>query len=330
MAIKQEIYMKVVREFEAQRMTNEKKRRERLSEVYEKCDEVREIDENITRVGSNAALEMLNSDKSNEEIAADLKESMQMLSELRARAMKDAGFDEDYTQMRYRCEICKDEGYIDGKQCECFKERLIKESYKKSNLYKLFDTQNFDSFDLSLFSDAVDNQAGVSQKEAMGEALEVCKNFVCDFADTKDNLFFYGGVGLGKTFLSTCIAREIINSGYSVVYQSSAKLFSLYSDYLFGRISVEEGKSLKNDLENCDLLIIDDLGSEAVTAQTVSYLFEIVNDRILSGKKMVISTNYSISEIAKVYSERLHSRILEHFIPVRFFGDDVRLKKMLG
>lgn len=99
---------------------------------------------------------------------------------------------------------------------------------------------------------------------------------------------------------------------------------------MFGRIGTDEGRAMIDRLESCDLLIIDDLGSEAVNSQTVSFLFELVNDRILSGRKMVISTNYSISEIAKVYSERLHSRILEHFVPVRFFGEDVRLKKMFG
>lgn len=330
MAFEQEIYKKVASDFEALRMTEVKERNERLNEVYEKCAQVREIDEEITRVGSNAALEILNNPQKSEEIAADLKESMAMLSELRTRKLCEAGFAADYTDMRYRCNICKDEGYADGKQCECFKARLIKESYKQSSLYKLFDTQNFESFDISLFSNTIDKQAGISQKEAMSEALAVCRSFVKNFADTNDNLFFYGGVGLGKTFLSTCIAHELINSGYSVYYQSSAKLFSIYSDHLFGRISSDEGMSMRKSVAECDLLIIDDLGSEAANSQTVSFLFELVNDRILSGKKMVISTNYSISEIAKIYSERLHSRILEHFVPVRFFGEDVRLKKMFG
>lgn len=330
MAFEQEIYKKVAGDLEALRMTEVKERNERLNEVYEKCAQVREIDEEITRVGSNAALEILNNPQKSEEIAADLKESMAMLAELRTRKLCEAGFAADYTDMRYHCSICKDEGYADGRQCECFKARLIKESYKQSSLYKLFDTQNFESFDISLFSDTVDKQAGISQKEAMSEALAVCKSFTKSFADTNDNLFFYGGVGLGKTFLSTCIARELINAGYSVYYQSSAKLFSIYSDHLFGRIGADEGMSMRKSVAECDLLIIDDLGSEAANAQTVSFLFELVNDRILSGKKMVISTNYSISEIAKVYSERLHSRILEHFVPIRFFGEDVRLKKMFG
>ncbi len=330
MAFEQEIYKKVASDFEAQRMTASKERTERLFEVYEKCDEVRKIDEEITRVGSSAALEILNNPQNGEKIAADLKEIMKMLVERRARELRGAGFDENYTEMRYRCDICKDEGYVNGNQCECFRSRIIKEVYKKSDLHKLFDAQNFDNFDLDLFSDTVDKQAGISQKESMSEALAICKSFVKDFESTDDNLFFYGGVGLGKTFLSTCIAKELINAGHSVLYQSSAKLFSAYSDYMFSRISPEEGRAMRERLENCELLIIDDLGSEAVNAQSVSFLFELVNDRILSGKKMVISTNYSISEIAKVYSERLHSRILEHFVPVRFFGEDVRLKKMFG
>lgn len=330
MAFEQEIYKKVLGELESKRMVAKKERNERLDEVYEKCDEIRSIDEEITRVGSGAALEILSNPSRSEEIAQDLKESMKMLGELRARKLKEIGYDEDYTEIRYSCNLCKDEGYIDGKQCECLKKRIVREAYKNSNLHNLFETQSFEQFDLSLFNDTVDKQTGISQKEAMSEALEVCKAFVKDYETTQDSLFFYGGVGLGKTFLSTCIAKEIINKGYNVLYQSSGKLFSLYSDYMFSRINPAEGKALIDRLYTCDLLIIDDLGSEAVNAQTVSFLFELVNDRILSGKKMVISTNYSISEIAQVYSERLHSRILEHFVPVKFFGDDVRLKKMFG
>ena len=328
MAYEQAVYKKVLEEYEALRITEKSEQRARLFEVYEKCDKVRRIDEEITRTGSGAALEILNNPQRAKEIAEDLGETMKMLSQLRARELEAAGFAADYTDVHYRCNLCKDEGYTDGKQCECFKKRLIKEVYKQSNLHKLFETQNFEKFDISLFSDEVDKQAGISQKEAMNEALEASKKFVADFEKSGESLFFYGGVGLGKTFLSTCIAKEIIDAGYSVVYQSSAKLFSYYSDYMFGRIGADEGRYELDRLRECDLLIIDDLGSEAVNSQSVSFLFELVNDRILAGKKMVISTNYSISEIAKVYSERLHSRILEHFIPIRFFGGDVRLKKM--
>ncbi len=328
MAYEQEVYKKILSEYEALRLTNVSERKKRLFEVYEKCDKVREIDEQISTVGSNAALEILNNPQKSDEISRDLKESMQMLSELRARALVEAGFDAHYTDMKYRCEMCKDEGYVGTKQCECFKTRVKNEVYKKSNLFNLFETQGFDKFDITLFSDETDKQSGITQKQAMNEAFEICKSFTKNFASSKDSLLFYGGVGLGKTFLSTCIAKELIDKGYSVIYHSSAKLFSFYSDYMFGRIDAAEGRNELDKLDKCDLLIIDDLGSEAVNSQSVSFLFELVNDRILSGKKMVISTNYSIGEIAKVYSERLHSRLLEHFVPIRFFGSDIRLKKM--
>lgn len=330
MAYEQEIYKKVLNTFEAQRMVEANERKRRLFEVYEKCAEVKQIDEEIDRVGSGAALEILKDPQNAPAIADDLKESMQMLSAMRARALEKAGFARDYTDMRYRCSICKDEGYVGGKQCDCFKAYVRKEAYQSSKLFNLFESQGFDKFDLTLFSDEVDKKAGVSQKEAMEEALAVCKSFVEQFDSADYSLFFYGGVGLGKTFLSTCIAKELIDRGNTVIYQSAAKLFSYYSDYLFGRVNAAQARTELDRLTECDLLIIDDLGSEATNSQTVSFLFELVNDRLLSGKKMVISTNYSINEIAKVYSERLHSRILEHFTPVRFFGGDIRLKKMFG
>lgn len=329
MAYEQEIYKKVMAEFEQERMYRKAQSKQRLSQVYEKCPKIREIDEEITKTGSCAAIEMLENPSRGAEIAEDLKDSMQMLSSMREKALSEAGFAADYTDISYRCIKCKDEGFIDGVMCECFKKRLTDEAYKNSNLFKLFETQDFKLFDSALFSDKIDKQAGISQKEAMEEALEICKSFVRDFDKEAESLFFYGGVGLGKTFLSTCIAKELIAREYSVVYQSSAKLFSYYNDYLFGRVNPSEGKTQIDRLRECDLLIIDDLGSEAANAQTVSFLFELVNDRILSRKKMVISTNYSIGEIASQYSERLHSRILESFIPVRFFGDDIRIKNML-
>lgn len=330
MAYEQEIYRKALNDYEAQRMVEARERKQRLFEVYDACPEVKQIDEEIDRVGSGAALEILKDPQKAPAIADDLKESMQMLSAMRERALEKAGYEKDYTDMRYRCKLCKDEGYIDGKPCECFKAFVKKEAYHASKLFNLFETQGFDKFDLSLFSDTVDQKAGISQKEAMEEALAVCRAFVRSFEQPGPGLFFYGGVGLGKTFLSTCIAKELIDRGYTVIYQSAAKLFSYYSDYLFGRTDAARARAEFDRLAECDLLIIDDLGSEATNAQTVSFLFELVNDRLLSGKKMVISTNYSINEIAKVYSERLHSRILEHFTPVRFFGSDVRLKKMFG
>lgn len=330
MAYEQAIYKKVLSSLEAQRMVQKSERKRRLFEVYQVCPEVKRIDEEIDRVGSGAALEILNEPHKADAIALDLKESMRMLSDARGKALEKAGFSKDYTDMRYKCAVCKDEGYIDGKMCECFSELVRRELREESKLFNLFETQGFDKFDIELFSDEVDKKAGVSQKEAMEEALAVCRDFAQKFDAAAHSLFFYGGVGLGKTFLSTCIAKELIESGYTVMYQSAAKLFSYYSDYLFGRVNASQARLELDKLIECDLLIIDDLGSEAANAQTVSFLFEIVNDRLLSGRKMVISTNYSINEIAKVYSERLHSRILEHFAPIRFFGADIRLKKMFG
>jgi len=330
MAYPKEIFDRVEAMYEQDRQTAMYKRGQRIDQLYSTCAELKDIDRDITMAAVEISQKILASPGDGAELAKRLKSKVEALNAKRAALLESMGLPADYTDITYTCDVCNDTGYSGGKRCECMKRRLTQAAYSVSELSELLNKQSFDTFDLEMYSDEHDRREDESPRERMRDILETCRTFAEYFADSADNLLFYGGVGLGKTFLSGAIAREVMANGYSVVYQSAATLFSLYNDYKFGRISALEAKPKLNALFDCDLLIIDDLGTEAVSAHTVSYLFEVLNGRMLSHKKMIISTNLTINELAKTYSERLHSRLFEHFALLKFVGDDIRLKKMRG
>lgn len=328
MAFERSIYEKVQREYERLRMCAVKERNERLEQVYAACEQLRELDREVMRLGSSAAVMMLQQPDKAAELASQMKENMLMLAEKRRLLLRQHGFAEDYTDMHYRCPICHDSGTVDGRACVCFQKRVTQQAYQASNLARLFETQRFDTFDLSVYSDEVPAGEEASQRDYMRDTLEICQQFVADFSRTQESMLFYGGVGLGKTFLSSCIAKALIDAGEHVIYQSAVSLFAQYLDYQFNRADAAASRTRFERLKACDLLIIDDLGSEATNSQTTAFFFELLNERLLTGKKMLLSTNLTLNEVSNVYSQRVYSRLLEHFVFVKFVGKDVRLNRI--
>ena len=304
-------------------------RSQRMGEAYEVCPSLREIDAELQKCGAMATEMILSHPDDVQKLADQLKSQLELLGQQRAAALAAAGYAADYTDVKYECAACSDTGYVGGRQCDCLRRALAEESCRASSLAGLFDSQNFERFDFNRYSDTPDPKEGISPRECIRGIYRICREFADGFDGAGKSLFFYGGAGLGKTFLSTAIAKELIARGKSVIYQSAAKLFSLYMDYSFGRVDAAAANRQLNSFAACDLLIIDDLGTEAVSTYSVSYLFELLNERILRGKKMVISTNLNVGEIASTYSERIHSRLLEHFELLKFIGEDIRLQKMM-
>lgn len=182
-----------------------------------------------------------------------------------------------------------------------------------------------------MYSAENDRNYGISPRKHMEGILDTCKNFVNNFEKTDENLLFSGAPGLGKTFLSTCIAKELIKKGYSVIYETAYQTFSILEELKFKRTEDREKLKFKADkLYTCDLLILDDLGSEFSTQYTNAALFDILNSRLISGRKTVINTNLSVSEFEDRYSERVASRILGYFLVLRFIGNDIRLEKSVN
>lgn len=317
------VYEKVKKEFEQKKMEQIRLRNERIDIVYKKAPKLLEIDKEISRVGSEMVQLILSKPERADDFVKMVKETLIQMKQERINVLVANGFPKDYTDIKYRCKKCEDTGFVDGAECECYKERLREEAYRESNLSALIKTQTFEKFNVFLFSDKPGNK-NISPRELAKENLEFCKNYARDFDSHNRSLLLYGGAGLGKTFLSTCIAKKLIDDGKNVMYQSAVTMFGYYMDYIFNRIEAQEARNEFAKLKKCDLLIIDDLGAESTNAQMSAFLFELLNDRILSDKKTLISTNYNLQEIAKTYSERIHSRIMQHFDIVRFEGTDIR------
>ena len=167
----------------------------------------------------------------------------------------------------------------------------------------------------------------VSPRENMQNILATCKNFVMRFPNLEKNLLFWGAPGLGKTFLSTCIAKELIKRGYSVIYETAYQTFSMLEELKFKRSEDDRLKFKADKIYSCDLLILDDLGSEFSTQYTNAAFFDILNSRLIAGKKTVINTNLSIAELGKKYSERVTSRMIGHYEMLEFFGKDIRFQQ---
>ena len=266
-----------------------------------------------------------------DELILNLNNEINKLKLEKQNILKSNNLDENYLQPKYECPLCNDTGYIitdsSNTMCNCLKQELLNLEYNSSNLNKL-DKENFSTFNLNKYSNEIDfnkYNVNISPQENMRNILKIVKNFIFNFDNPDEkNLLFTGNTGLGKTFLSNCIANEILNMNKTVLYQTAPIMLDTIIDYRFNRI---DGDIYKNIL-SVDLLIIDDLGTESINSMKFTELFNIINSRILSNNtKTLISTNLSVNELLKNYDERIFSRFAGNYNICKFFGDDIRLKK---
>jgi DNA replication protein DnaC len=230
------------------------------------------------------------------------------------------GYPEDYLDPIYTCRTCKDTGYLeDHSRCDCLKRKIVRLLYEQSGLESQLSTENFDRLSTEYYEG--------EDLVRFEKAVQSAKKFVTDFNSHYHNLFFYGTVGTGKSFLSCCIARELLDAGKSVKYFSAGALFDKISDLTFRSKEKETRSYFYQELYDCDLLIIDDLGTELVNAFVASELFDCLNERHLREKATIISSNISLEELRDHYSERIFSRITSHFELLKFTGPDIRMHK---
>jgi len=258
----------------------------------------------------------------------DLRRRNLELQDERRRILILAGFDEDYLDDAYACKKCNDSGYIRTAMCACLLELYRAEQRKSlSNLLKLGD-ETFDNFDLSYYDDTPAPDTGISPRRSMEIIYETCVEYARKFGKRSMNLFFNGNPGLGKTFLSACIANVVADSSYSVVYDMASSIFSKFEDAKFMRTDdQDEARAEVRRCLECDLLIFDDLGTEMTTAFTVSALYEIINTRLVTGKKTIVSSNLEISELRRRYNDQIMSRLEGEYQLLTFRGDDIRKKR---
>lgn len=243
--------------------------------------------------------------------------------ELRGRKMEtlvENGLSADYLSLKHRCEKCEDTGYIGTTKCTCYKQKLVNLYYRNSDFNDLVKEYSFKEFKIDLYPS--ESSGAMSPRKNMELILEEIFRYIKDFEKTNENLLFYGSPGVGKTFLSSCIAGELLKKGYFVVYRTSDALIQNLKEVKFN-----DNHELMEIILNCDLLIIDDLGTELTTEFAKVELFNFLNKKLLRKKKMLISTNLTIDNLQAKYQERIFSRFMGDFSLYRFTGEDLRIKK---
>jgi len=266
--------------------------------------------------------------------AGEIRQRNLELQELRREEIIRAGFTVNYADDDYLCPECRDTGYIRTEICACLMELYqIEQRESLSSLFKLGD-ENFDSFSLSFYDDKPAPDTGVSPRRSMEIIYETCVEYSRKFNARSMNLFFNGAPGLGKTFLSACIARVVSENGHSVVYDTATSVFTKFEDAKFLRTDDPATAALKEDARaevkrylECELLILDDLGTEMTNVFIISALYELINTRLLTNKKTIVSSNLTIYELRQRYSEQIMSRLEGEYQVLTFRGDDIRKKR---
>lgn len=321
MTYEREALQKIFNEYDEDRTRARLLKEERVKEVTQKYPKITEIDRKITELGIENFKKILDNPQKSESYNKEFKRKLTELEKEREQFLIKNGIETDFDEVKYKCEKCMDTGYINNEKCPCLIQKIIDLHYEMSNMKNML--HDFSEFSFDFYGDKYIDKLGMTEKENIKDIYEKALDF-CEAENCK-NLLFYGGCGLGKTFLSSCVAKKMLDSGKSVIYQTAISLFSDYEDYKFGR---KEGnfEELYEILQNADLLIIDDLGAEVSNPVSTQFFFDILNKR--SSKKMIISTNLTMDGILKKYTDRVFSRICESFEILHFAGEDIRIQKL--
>lgn len=330
MALKNNQYNQLQREYDNKQLNNKHQQNKRIKEVHKAIPEMKNlVDEMITISAQYGRLSLMDDNSRIEE----LKRKHIDLEARKIELLLSNGFPADYMDMSYHCDKCKDTGYIDNEKCSCFKQAIARLIYSDSNIQEIIERENFSSFSFSYYcDDYIDETTGLSPLSNMRKIVDGCKKFIETFDSNHDNFLFLGNTGVGKTFLANCIAKELLDKGYTVAYLTAFRLFDILEKYKFGKNNsdIHDAANQFDYILNCELLIIDDLGTELSNAFTTSQLYLIINERLLSRKSTIISTNLSLDHLNSNYSERIYSRIISNYSIRRIIGKDIRLLKALS
>lgn len=314
------------REYENKRDNNQRDKDKRIREVYTKIPEIEMIDEDIRKIGLTMSKSILSNPLGYEEVVNDTRKRIDKLKMQKAYLLTEANIPADYMDVKYTCDKCKDTGYLsNNKRCNCFKQSLVNRAYEMSNLEKVLKVENFQNFNIDLFSNEKYEDEDLTPKENMTDIVGIAEGFIDSFDENNGrNLLFYGSTGLGKTYLSNCIAKSLLDKQKIVVYQTAFTIMDILERRRFRNDRNKIVEYQYDLLFDADLLIIDDLGTELTNSFTNAEIFNIVNTRLISGKKSLISTNLTPKEISQIYTDRIFSRIFDKFIPLKFYGKDLR------
>lgn len=322
-------YDEIIRSYNRRQLQSKREQNQRIADVYQKIPRIKEINEEISGLSLETTKQLLLNPS--HALIPDYKSAMAKLHKEKESLLQEYGFPDDYMNIRYFCPDCQDTGYMDNKKCHCFKLAEIDILYNQSNIKNILKYENFSNFSYEFFrDDYTDSVTGMTPAANIHKVAEICHNFIDNFTRTDgkkySNLLFFGETGVGKTFLTNCIAKELIEQYQSVIYLSAIKLFNILSDAEFEHNNID-AKNQVTQILNCDLLIIDDLGTELSNSFTNSALFNCLNERLITKHSTIISTNLIFTELMDRYSERITSRLAKEFTFLKIYGDDLRHNK---
>ena len=304
----------------------ESENRQHLAEAYDRVPRIRQIDILLRRTMAMAAQAVFTSGGDVHAAMEEARQQNQALQQERAWLIE-TNFEEGFLDETPICDRCGGNGYLGSAMCECLTE-LCRQEQKKELTLLSGGKESFSQFRLDYYPDRVDPKFGASPRAIMERNFRTCRSYAASFTENSGNLLFIGGTGLGKTFLSACIARAVADKGYSVVYETASHLFNKLEQAKFN--PSEESRREAEKFTACDLLIVDDLGTEMPGQFVTAALYNLVNDRLLAGAPMVISTNLNVEEINRRYSPQIASRLHGNFTRLTFVGEDIRVQKNRG
>ena len=319
-------YKRIRTEYETKTFRAQEEAEARRTELYSAIPELKAMDERLSSFG----LRIMQAALQNGDTAAGiakLREENERINRARAELLRRNGYPADYTEPRYECDKCRDTGYVGIRMCTCMRQRLTEAGMASSGLSGLMNKQSFENFSLDYY------RRDAREFDMMRCNFEKVREYAEHFsiladAPQPESLLFLGGTGLGKTHLSTAVARKVIERGYDVYYNSAVGMISDFEFRRFGNGVAQSDVDDTARYTECDLLIIDDLGTEVVNQFTLSCLYHVLNTRLNLGKPTLISTNLTSADLRKIYSDRITSRLMGEYTLVPFYGTDIRKQKL--
>ena len=318
MSLTKEQYDSIMRRYAQIQTRHRNEQLRRREEIYLKIPEYRALEEQVPAIAMSSLRARLLGDSGDKD--TDVSGKLNEIAKRKGELLRGRGYREDYLELQYDCPYCHDTGYTDdGAKCRCFIRQEIALLYRGSHLEEMVREQNFNVLSEEYYKG--------EDLQRFRAAAAASRQFASNFGQDFRNLYYYGTVGTGKSFLSVCIARELLEQGRSVLYFSAAALFEKLSCYTFDNRSKEELRDFTQDLYGCDLLIIDDLGTELTNQFVAAHLFTCLNERFLNRKSTIISTNLSLKEMQSRYSDRVFSRITNDYELFKLTGPDIRVQR---
>ena len=325
------LYHTIMREYDRRQAVQKHLQDLRIQEIYKTLPEYEELEQRlISLCAQEARTRVLNPGLDHSDSAAKLHAQISEIKERQHQLLISSGFPEDYPELKYTCPVCRDTGFYQNDLCDCFRKAAAEVIYNQSRIAQILEKENFDTFKISYYPETVDPRFGISPADNMRAILSECQNYIQNFDHVFSNLFFTGDTGVGKSFLTHCIANELLKTSHSVLYLSAFDLIEAFEKHTFGNNDDDADNfyedTLFDSIMNCDALIIDDLGTESINNFTVSQLFLCLNHRQEHRKSTIISTNLPVEAIQDIYSERISSRIISYYNIFLIFGDDIRIR----